>query len=139
MEDPLRVLVSVDTKNAAASIEVRGALTGSNCGTLLNILRHTATLGANILINLTRTAGIEDAALEVLADAAREVERAAPTVPALHVGVQLPPADAARAVLQPPPLSARQTLDNATALDMILARDPRVLPGPRPSRTGRNS
>ena len=139
MEDPLRVLVSVDTKNAAASIEVRGALTGSNCGTLLNILRHTATLGANILINLTRTAGIEDAALVVLADAAREIERAAPTIQALHVGVQLPPAAAPRDALQPPSPSARQTLDNATALDMILARDPRVLPGPRPSRTGRNS
>lgn len=139
MEDPLRVLVSVDTRNAAASIEVRGALTYSNCGTLLNILRHTATLGANILINLTRTVRIEDTALEVLADAARDVEHADPSAPALHVGVQLPPDNATRGALPPPPRTARQTLDNETALDLILARDPRVLSGPRPSRTERNS
>ena len=128
MEDPLRVLVSVDTRNAAASIEVRGSLTGSNCGSLLNILRHTATLGANICINLTRAVSIEAAALEILTGAAREVERAARTGPALRVGVKLPPAVPSE---QPALHSAPGPLDNHTALEMLLQRDPRILAGPR--------
>ncbi len=126
MEEPLRVLVSVDTKKAAASIEVRGSLTGSNCGTLLNILRHTATLGANILINLSRAVRVEDAALEVLRGAARDVERTAPPEDALQVGVQLPPEDPA----QNSPAGGHGSipLANDAAVEMILARDPRVLP-----------
>lgn len=131
MEEPLRVLVSVDTKKAAASIEVRGSLTGSNCGTLLNILRHTATLGANILINLSRAVRVEDAALEVLRGAARDVERTAPPEDALQVGVQLPPEDPA----QNSPAGVhggRIPLGNDAAVEMILARDPRVLPRRRP-------
>ena len=139
MEDPLRVLVSVDTKNAAASIEVRGALTGSNCETLLNILRHTATLGANICINLTRAARIEAAALEIIRNAARAVEQDRPAGPALQVGVQLPaegsegPAPA-RPAAAPPDWEPGQPLDNETALDMILQRDPAVFrrPAARP-------
>ena len=131
MEEPLRVLVSVDTKKAAASIEVRGSLTGSNCGTLLNILRHTATLGANILINLSRAVRVEDAALEVLRGAARDVERTAPPADALQVGVQLPPEDPA----QNSPAGGHGDpipLGNDAAVEMILARDPRVLPRRRP-------
>lgn len=131
MEEPLRVLVSVDTKKAAASIEVRGSLTGSNCGTLLNILRHTATLGANILINLSRAVRVEDAALEVLRGAARDVERTAPPEDALQVGVQLPPEDPA----QNSPAGGHGDpipLGNDAAVEMILARDPRVLPRRRP-------
>lgn len=128
MEEPLRVLVSVDTKKAAASIEVRGSLTGSNCGTLLNILRHTATLGANILINLSRAVRVEDAALEVLRGAARDVERTAPPEDALQVGVQLPPEDPAQQNAPAGGHGGPIPLANDTAVEMILARDLRVLP-----------
>ena len=128
MEEPLRVLVSVDTKNAAASIEVRGALTGSNCETLLNILRHTATLGANILINLSRAVRVEDAALEVLTVAARDVERAAPPADALQVGVQLPAACPQGLPAGGHAPGSPHPLENDMAVEMILARNPRVLP-----------
>lgn len=132
MEKPLRVLVRIDTRNAAASIEVRGALTSLSCESLLNILRHTATLGANIWINLTRTARIEAAALEVLTGAAGDVERSAPGDGTLQVHIQLPPPDG-----QAVPRGRRAgvladsgtALDNDAALDMILRRDTSVLTG----------
>ncbi|MCQ1986392.1 hypothetical protein [Arthrobacter sp. zg-Y844] len=132
MENPLRVLVQIDTRNAAASIEVRGELTGASCETLLNILQHTATLGADICVNLTRTVRIEAAALEVLAGVADDVERSAPANLQLRVHIQLPP-DAlpghpTAGGLLP---GSREVLDNDTALAMILCRDTRVLAGAR--------
>ncbi len=139
MEEPLRVLVSVDTRKAAASIEVRGALTGANCATLLNILHHTAALGASILVNLSRAVRIEAAALDVLTDVARTVERSAASAPGLRVAVQLPPAD-------PPSASRTRTaphrnrpLDNEQALEMILQRDSRVLSDRRAGTRTRGS
>ncbi|MCC9144132.1 MULTISPECIES: hypothetical protein [unclassified Arthrobacter] len=124
MEKPLRVLVQIDTRNAAASIEVRGALTGPSCGTLLNILRHTATLGANITINLTRAARIDAAAVAVLTEVAGDVERSAPADPPLRVRIQLPETPAS----QPP--ADQLPLDNDEALELVLRRDSRVLAGP---------
>ncbi|MCQ2000299.1 hypothetical protein [Arthrobacter zhaoxinii] len=135
MENPLRVLVQVDTRNAAASIEVRGALTGTSCDALLNILHHTATLGADICVNLSRAARIEATALEVLAGVADDVERSAPAGLPLRVHIQLPPMPGS---LSGNPAGSGRTgsketqdgttaLDNRTALDMILRRDSRVL------------
>ena len=136
MEKPLRVLVQIDTRKAAASIEVRGALTGSSCETLLNILQHTATLGADICVNLTRTARIEAAALEVLAGVADDVERSAPAHLQLRVYIQLPPnalpAHPAAGSLTP---GSQEALDNETALEMILRRDTGVLAGLRDTGT----
>ncbi|MCQ1951708.1 hypothetical protein [Arthrobacter sp. zg-Y238] len=132
MEKPLRVLVRIDTRNAAASIEVRGALTGASCGTLLNILQHTATLGADICVNLTRTARIEAAALEVLAGVADDVERSAPAHLQLRVHIQLPPdALPGHPTAGSLPPGSQEALDNETALEMILRRDTRVLAGLR--------
>ncbi|MCC9205564.1 hypothetical protein [Arthrobacter sp. zg-Y769] len=128
MEKPLRVLVRIDTRNTAASIEVRGALTGSSCETLLKILRHTATLGADICVNLTRSARIEAAALEVLTRVADDVERSAPANLQLRVRIQLPP-DALPGRADSLAPGSREALDNDTALEMILRRDTRVLAG----------
>ena len=132
MEKPLRVLVQIDTRNAAASIEVRGALTGSSCEALLNILQHTATLGADICVNLTRVVRIEAAALEVLAGVADDVERAAPAHLRLRVHIQLPsnalPSHPAVESFTP---GSQEALDNETALEMILRRDSGVLAGLR--------
>ncbi|WP_146359428.1 hypothetical protein [Arthrobacter yangruifuii] len=135
MENPLRVLVQIDTRNAAASIEVRGSLTGNSCGSLLNILHHTATLGADICVNLTRTARIEAAALEVLADAAGSIERSAPADEPLQVHIELPAGEGSpsgisagrRRTGRQERMDGNGALNNEAALDMILRRDPRVL------------
>lgn len=126
MEEPLRVLVRVDTKDAAASVEVRGALTRSNYGTLLNILRHTATLGASICINLTRAVSIESGALAVLSASVQDLECSVKILPA-------PAGDAA--ATDPAP---RVPLDNDRALEMILHRDPGVLAGADRAGTARH-
>ncbi|MCC3289421.1 hypothetical protein [Arthrobacter sp. zg-Y1110] len=131
MEKPLRVLVQIDTRNSAASIEVRGALTGASCETLLNILQHTAKLGADICVNLTRTVRIEAAALEVLAGVADDVERSAPANLQMRVHIQLPPdALPGHPTAGSLPPGSREALDNDTALAMILRRNTRVLAGP---------
>lgn len=125
MEEPLRVLVRVDTRDAAASVEVRGSLTGANCETLLRILRHTATLGASICVNLSRAVRVESGALAVLDAAARDIDG--------PVEITRRPAGAEDRA--PRPLDGGgQTgspLDNDLALEMILARDQGVLAPPR--------
>lgn len=131
MEEPLRVLVRVDTRDAAASVEVRGSLTGSNCETLLHILRHTATLGASICVNLTRAIRVESDALAVLAAAAGDIDGP----------VEITRRPAAAEDRAPEALDGgRQTgspLDNDRALEMILARDQSVLAARRmPPATG---
>lgn len=149
MEEPLRVLVRVDTRDATASVEVRGSLTGSNCETLLRILRHTATLGASICVNLTRAVRVESDAFTVLAAAVREIDGPV-EITRRPGGPEDGPAPGGTDSLdsrpqEPNPQDSnpqdsralqRDPLDNARALEMILARDrsvlaaPRVQPGP---------
>lgn len=68
MEHSLRVLVRVDTAKASAAIEVRGCLTPETYPSLVNILRHTATLGAVMAVNLLRARHIDGEALRALLD-----------------------------------------------------------------------
>jgi hypothetical protein len=59
MEHILRVLVRIDTNRSSACIELRGCLVPENCPDLLDILQHTATLGAHVVINLTKATHLE--------------------------------------------------------------------------------
>lgn len=77
MEHALRVLVRIDTREASASIEVRGPLTELTCESLMNILRHTSTLGADIRVNLARVEQVEPPALDRLEECAADLEEAA--------------------------------------------------------------
>lgn len=87
MEHALRVLVRIDTKEASASIEVRGPLTELTCDSLMNILRHTSTLGADIRVNLARVEQVEPPALDRLQECAAEVEEAAASGRAVSVRI----------------------------------------------------
>ncbi|UPO76744.1 MULTISPECIES: hypothetical protein [Arthrobacter] len=66
MEHTLRVLVRIDTKSSSAGIEVRGCLVPANCPDLVEILRHTATLGAHMVLNLTKALHLDASALDEL-------------------------------------------------------------------------
>ncbi|MBD8042272.1 hypothetical protein H9638_00450 [Arthrobacter sp. Sa2BUA2] len=66
MEHNLRVLVSIDTASSSACIEVRGCLVQANCPDLLEILRHTATLGTHVAVNLTKALHLEATVLDEL-------------------------------------------------------------------------
>lgn len=66
MEHTLRVLVRIDTKSSSAGIEVRGCLVSANCPDLVEILRHTATLGAHVVLNLTKALHLDASALDEL-------------------------------------------------------------------------
>lgn len=116
MEHNLRVLVSIDTKTASACIEVRGCLVPANCPDLLEILRHTSTLGTHVIVNLTKAQHLEASTLDVLLLRAAQV----PSLPLAGghttVSVRLP----SRLPACPPPrvLSTWAPLSNAQAFEM---------------------
>lgn len=122
MEHSLRVLVRVDTARATAAIEVRGCLTADTYPSLLNILQHTATLGAVMAVNLLRARHIEAEALRALLDltAARLDGPTTAGVPAgIPASVEVPAAL---------PACAPRALTNEEALERaFLLRDPGVL------------
>lgn len=66
MEHTLRVLVRIDTKSSTAGVEVRGCLVQANWEDLLEILRHTSTLGTHVAVNLTKARHLDAAALDQL-------------------------------------------------------------------------
>lgn len=127
MEHTLRVLVRIDSKTTSACLEVRGCLVPANCPDLLEILRHTATLGAHIAINLTKARHLEATAVDELMLQADQV----PSLP-LHgghttVSVQLP----SRLPACPPPRIQVPgvPLGNVQAFEMaFLQRDTSVFP-----------
>ena len=151
MEHALRVLVRIDTKEASASIEVRGPLTELTCDSLMNILRHTSTLGADIRVNLARVGQVEPSALDRLQECAAQVEESAASGRAVSVRIlNLPiagfsagfdagsnpgpvsPGIAARTPLSPAPVTpALVPLTNEQAAELAFLRhDPRALLDP---------
>ena len=130
MEHTLRVLVRIDTKASLACIEVRGCLVPANCPDLLEILRHTATLGANMVVNLTKALHLEATALDELLLRAEQVRPLPLEGGQRTVAVQLP----ARLPACPPPriFESWAPLSNAQAFEMaFLQRDTAAF---RPSR-----
>lgn len=150
----LRVLVRIDTQRRLACLEVRGCLTTSTYGTLVNILTHTGTLGAAVRVNLARAEHVESAALARLragvdaavdagirsgparggqpaaaCAAAQPVEIIAPSsLPVCRLGPETAPCGE---------LSGR-ALTNEEALERaFLRRDPRVLAQPAARRGDR--
>ncbi|MBD7994996.1 hypothetical protein H9639_06760 [Arthrobacter sp. Sa2CUA1] len=128
MEHTLRVLVRIDTKTSSACLEVRGCLVPENCPDLLEILRHTATLGAHVVINLTKARHLAATALDDLMLQADRI----PSLPLdgghTTVSVQLP----ARLPVCPPPRVQAQApgvpLGNVQAFELaFLHRDTAVL------------
>lgn len=143
----LRVLVRIDTQQRLACLEVRGCLTASTYGTLMNILTHTGALGAAVRVNLARAEHVESAALSRLragADDAVEAgirsgpaggdQSAAAGGAALPVEIIAPPSlPVCRLGAEPAPCAepSGRALTNEEALDMaFLRRDPRALANP---------
>lgn len=139
----LRVLVRIDTQRREACLEVRGCLTSATFSTLMNILAHTGTLGAEVRVNLLRAAHVERDALEALrfgpgrgaAGAAPVDILAPPDLPVCRLG----PISSA---LSDPRSAERHAMTNDEAIDLaFLRRDPRALaaerpPGPRRLQRG---
>ena len=91
MEHTLRVLVRIDTKTSSACIEVRGCLVPGNCAHLVEILHHTATLGAHVVVNLSRAGHLDALALDELLSRAEEVPPQPIAGGHTTVSVQIPP------------------------------------------------
>ncbi|KPN18089.1 hypothetical protein [Arthrobacter sp. Edens01] len=129
MEHTLRVLVRIDTKTSSACIEVRGCLVPENCPDLVGILRHTALLGAHVVVNLSRAHHLDALAMDELLARAEEIPPQPMTEGFTTVSVQMPP----RMPLCPPAAPGPQApLDNQQAFEMaFLQRTPAVfrLPG----------
>ena len=122
MEHTLRVLVRIDTNASLACIEVRGCLIPANCPDLIEILRNTAGLGANMVVNLAKAVHLEATAVDELLLRADQM----PSLPLdggqTTVSVQLP----ARLPACPPPriLESPGPLSNEQAFEMaFLQRD----------------
>jgi len=115
MEHILRVLVRIDTKTSSACIEVRGCLVPANCGDLVEILRHTALLGAHVVVNLSRADHLEALALDELLARAEEIPAQPITGGLTTVSVQIPPR-LPRCL--PPVPQHRDPLDNELAFEL---------------------
>jgi hypothetical protein len=135
MDHALRVLVRIDTQRSEACLEVRGCLTLATCSTLMNILRHTGTLGAAVRVNLLRAAHVERDALDLLrtgtagtAPGDMPVDILAPDdLPVCRLG-SLSPAFLDSQGAEHRPLTNEEALELA-----FLRRDPGVLTtGPHP-------
>ena len=128
MEHTLRVLVRIDTKTSSACIEVRGCLVQENCSDLVQILNHTALLGAHMIVNLSRAGHLDALAVDELLARAGEVPPRPLSDGLTTVSVQLPP----RMPLCPSAIGqARTALDNRQAFEMaFLQRSPSVFRRP---------
>ncbi|MFJ2660311.1 hypothetical protein [Arthrobacter koreensis] len=115
MEHTLRVLVRIDTKTSSACIEVRGCLVPENCGDLIGILRHTAALGAHLVVNLSRASHLDVLALDELLARADEVPSHPIAGGHTTVSVQIP--ERLPACLPPVPAHANP-LDNELAFEL---------------------
>jgi len=119
MEHTLRVLVRIDTKTSSACIEVRGCLVPDNCGDLIGILRHTALLGAHVIVNLSRATHLDALAIDELLARADEVPPQPVAGGHTTVSVQIP--ERLPACLPPVPQHA-DPLDNELAFEMAFLR-----------------
>ncbi|MBF4994711.1 hypothetical protein ITX31_11375 [Arthrobacter gandavensis] len=130
MEHNLRVLVRIDTKTSSACIEVRGCLVPENCGDLVGILRHTALLGADLIVNLSRASHLDALALDELLARADEVPSRPVAGGHTTVAVQLP--EQLPTCLPPAPAPARPLpLDNKLAFELaFLQRSGKVFRRP---------
>lgn len=115
MEHTLRVLVRIDTKTSCACIEVRGCLVPDNCPDLVEILQHTSTLGAHVVVNLSRADHLDALALDELLSRAEEVPPQPIAGGLTTVSVQIPPR---MPVCLPPVPQHRDPLDNELAFEM---------------------
>ena len=115
MEHTLRVLVRIDTKTSSACIEVRGCLVPENCGDLVGILRHTALLGAHLIVNLSRASHLDALALDELLARADEVPSQPVAGGHTTVSVQIPER---LPVCLPPVPEHPDPLDNELAFEL---------------------
>ena len=130
MEHILRVLVRIDTKSSTASVEVRGCLVQANWEDLLEILRHTASLGTHVVVNLTKAQHLEATAMDQILLRAGQVPclplDGGHTTVSVRVPSRLPSCEPPR--LQVP----WNLLSNAQAFELAFRQhDPAVL---RPAR-----